>query len=208
MDEQERWLEANTFHCERLRARLTRTQCEINRGLPRIMEDARHTGHVKRPLACDRCKGPGKMKEEGRMSISPNIVQDTLRVLQKATSLRDAVEKLGIQDGALRWRLNHHDELYAVAMERGLIRSRSRVVKADEPDVVRQAKEILEGKPTPAPELEQDPAPVEPKTRQEEPAIEHDRVFEKPLPLLAFKGAVVMFGESYWVDVRVERRVG
>lgn len=40
------------------------------------------------------------------------------------------------------------------------------------------------------------------------PAQGEDQVKAAEKPLLAFKGAVVLFGESYWVDVRVERRVG
>ena len=72
---QERFLQANTFYCEKLKARITHRQCELNRQKPRISEavpDKRPFGfttnktHDYMPFACEGCQGP---KEEKAMPI-------------------------------------------------------------------------------------------------------------------------------------------
>lgn len=66
---QERFLQANTFYCEKLKARITHRQCELNRQKPRISEarpEKSVFGYTTNkpvdymPFKCEGCPGPGK----------------------------------------------------------------------------------------------------------------------------------------------------
>lgn len=130
------------------------------------------------------------------MTVSGNVQQETLQALRESSTQTEAAGKLGISQPALYYRLKHDPILMEEAVRKGFIRG----------------KEIPLGAPT-AKRLPLSVAPTsdvrtdgQVETQAEAPVIEHDRVFEGPEPLIAFKGAVVFFGEKLWVDVRVERR--
>ena len=57
MSEKEKWLEVNTFYCERLRCRLTPEQCEANRARPRLKEAGRWLESNRPPMPgpCEKC---------------------------------------------------------------------------------------------------------------------------------------------------------
>ena len=138
------------------------------------------------------------------MTISTNVKQETMAALRSSTSQTEAAGKLGISQSALCYRIKKDPDLMEIAASKGFIR------KAESP-VVKEAKRILGVAPTPGEDREI-PAPAQDENREkaaetkDEGPIEHDPVFEKSGPVLAFKGAAVFLGESFWVDVRVERR--
>ena len=128
--------------------------------------------------------------EGEEMTISTNVKQETMAALRSSTSQTEAAGKLGISQSALCYRIKKDPDLMEIAASKGFIR------KAESP-VVKEAKRILGVAPTPGEDREI-PAPAQGENR--------GKVAEEPV--LAFKGAVVFLGESFWVDVKVERRVG
>ena len=131
------------------------------------------------------------------MALSTNVKQETMAAMRSSTSQTEAAGKLGITQSALCYRIKNDPDLMELAVSKGFVRG-----KNQERPAVTEAAKILGAAPT---QGEDRGKAAETKGV---PPIEHDPVFEKSGPVLAFKGAVVLFGESYWVDVRVERRAG
>ena len=107
--------------------------------------------------------------------------QETMQALRNSTSQAEAAGKLRISQPALSYRIKHDPELMELAVSKGFVRKK-------DPETVTRAKEILMGA---APAQHED---REGKRGTGEPVIEHDPVFEKSEPMIAFKGAVVFFG--------------
>lgn len=153
----------------------------------------------------------GDDRGEENMTVSRNVQQETMKALRESSSQHEAAAKLGISQPGLSYRIKGDKDLLELAVSRGFIRG-----KGPERPGVTEAAKILGVAPTISSAISSSsfpgaasaqPEDREGKREKEEPVIEHDRVFEKPEPLIAFKGAVVFFGEKLWVDVRVERRV-
>lgn len=55
----QQWLEANTFYCNNLKARITLSQCQINRTRPRRVSgdfnSRNKEAFVLRPTSCEGC---------------------------------------------------------------------------------------------------------------------------------------------------------
>lgn len=206
--EQEAWLEANTFYCERLKARITRKQCEYNQRLPSFGEDLRPMkgwsgtySRQRKPIPCEHCNGSGKIKgrREKSMGMSPNIVQDTIRALQSSQSLAETAGKLNIKEGALRWRIAHSDEIYAAATELGLIRARSRVVRM---------KEGQASPPTVKPEIPAAPAEEQKQDLpcvSESPGSEPQRPTPPPDVVIDLTGSAVILGVTYTCSISLHK---
>jgi len=126
------------------------------------------------------------------MTLSRNVKQETMQALRSSTSQTEAAGKLGITQYALCYRIKNDPDLMELAVSKGFVRG-----KNQERPAVTEAAKILRVAETPGEDREI-PAPAQGE----------DQVKAAEKPVLAFKGAVVLFGESYWVDVRVERRVG
>ena len=111
--------------------------------------------------------------------------QETMQALRNSTSQAEAAGKLGISQPALSYRIKHDPELMELAVSKGFVRGK-------DPEAVTRAKEILMGA-----------APAQHEDRDD--AAEESATTPERDPVIAFKGAVVFFGERFWLDVRVER---
>lgn len=65
----QQWLDANTFYCKSLKARITSSQCKINRTRPRSVSgdfnSHKRKAFVMRPTSCEGCI-EWKMFEKGK----------------------------------------------------------------------------------------------------------------------------------------------
>ena len=128
------------------------------------------------------------------MTVSRNVKQETMQALQESSSQSEAARKLGISQPALYYRLKHDPDLMEIAVRKGFVRG-----KDPESPVVREAKRILGVAPTPG-ENRENPAPTQGEDR-EKAAETTDQD-----PVFTFKGELVLLGETFQADVRVERR--
>jgi transposase-like protein len=223
VNDQEAWLEANTFYCERLKARITRKQCEHNRSLPGLNEagarvNFEHHSIKRRPPACDKCKG----YEEGKktMGMSPNVKAETLKALQESGSQSEAARKLGVSQPSVYWRIKHDKDLMELAVRKGFIKGKkpkasNEGVKQEEatkrkPATINQDFEkhfpASSGSETTKSEPQNELKITDDPQKQTPPPIEHDMKFEPHAPIFAFKGLVVFLGETFWADIKLERR--
>lgn len=140
----ERWKEENTFYCIALNATLSPERCQDNRNkrsLGRNSDPRSINGGAKlihsngyRPLACERCSDWKFLCEEVYARRKGREVMDmgldnkewirTGVALQKASSIEEAAEDLGIGYTTLLYRISRRTELQNIVTEKGFGRRR------------------------------------------------------------------------------------
>jgi len=110
MNAQEAWLEANTFYCEHLKARITPEQCRINQS---------------HPLVCDGCPRLRKQARRSKRSdYIPMSVEQIEAALRKGGSYIGAAKILKCNHMTVYRRVHNSKHLIGVVRELGFRRGR------------------------------------------------------------------------------------